>query len=302
MPKLAKAEQTLFQTMSETGATPVPLNSHRLLIMPLEDHLGDLLAKARAMTDLTLETAARAVGLPAARYAEIESTGQIPGSLDLAPLARMIELDPAKLQAIADGWVPAARDLARWPHLHQIVTEREGTSVNCYLVWDEATRAAALFDTGWNTVEVRRLVAAHGLRLETLFITHAHTDHVAALDEVVRHFPGVRVRRKLADGDGTAVGNLRVRVRATPGHASEGLTWIVDGWPGGAPAVAVVGDAIFAGSIGRGFQSWLLARAGVREQIFTLPPETLLCPGHGPVTTVAEELAHNPFFPSAPPA
>jgi len=60
--------------------------------------------------------------------------------------------------------------------------------------------------------------------------------------------------------------------------------------------VAIVGDAIFAGSIGRGHQSWELARHAVREQIFSLPPDTLLCPGHGPLTTVAEEKAHNPFF------
>lgn len=254
------------------------------------------------MSDVTLEAAAQAGGLPAADYAEIENSGRLPGSLALAALARVIGLDPAKLQAIADGWLPQPRDLVRWPHLHQIVTEDEGCTVNCYLVWDEATRVAALFDTGWDTTEVGRLIATHGLRLETLFITHAHTDHVAALDAVVSHFPGVRVRRKLADGAGASVGTLRVNVRPTPGHAAEGLTWIVEGWSGGAPAVAVVGDAIFAGSIGRGFQSWQLARDGVRQQIFTLPPDTLLCPGHGPVTTVAEELAHNPFFPSAPPA
>jgi len=57
-----------------------------------------------------------------------------------------------------------------------------------------------------------------------------------------------------------------------------------------------VGDAIFAGSIRRGNQSWDLAKQKVREQILTLPPETLICPGHGPLTTVAEEKAHNPFF------
>jgi glyoxylase-like metal-dependent hydrolase (beta-lactamase superfamily II) len=60
--------------------------------------------------------------------------------------------------------------------------------------------------------------------------------------------------------------------------------------------VAVVGDAIFAGSIGRGNTSWDLARQKVREQIFTLPDTTLICPGHGPLTTVGEEKENNPFF------
>lgn len=270
--------------------------------MPLEDHLGDILAKARAMTDVTLETAAQAAGLSPDAYESIEGTGQLPGPRDLTALARMLDLHPAKLRSIADGWQPAPRDLGRWRHLRQIVTCQEDTTVNSYLVWDEATRVAALFDTGWTTTDAQRLIAEHGLRLETLFITHSHTDHVAALDAWRRVCPGLRVRRQIADAEGAAVGTLRVSARPTPGHAADGLTWVVEGWPDGAPPVAMVGDAIFAGSIGRGFQSWLMARDGVRTQIFTLPPDTLLCPGHGPVTTVAEEREHNPYFPTVPPA
>ena len=92
------------------------------------------------------------------------------------------------------------------------------------------------------------------------------------------------------------VGGLRVTHRETPGHAEDGVTYLVGNWQDDAPHVAIVGDTIFAGSIGRGNQSWDLARSKIREQILTLPPETLLCPGHGPLTTVAEEKEHNPFF------
>jgi glyoxylase-like metal-dependent hydrolase (beta-lactamase superfamily II) len=59
--------------------------------------------------------------------------------------------------------------------------------------------------------------------------------------------------------------------------------------------VAIPVDAIFAGSMGRGNQSWELARQKVREQILTLPPETLLFPDHGSLTTPEEEREHNPF-------
>ncbi len=270
--------------------------------MPLEDHLGDLLAKARAMSGVALETAAQAVGLPAARYAELEESGRLSSVLDLTPLARLVGLDVEKLAALAAGWQPQPRELGRWRHLHQIVTEDDGDTVNCYLVGDEATGAAALFDTGWTTNEARRLLATHELRLETLFITHGHSDHIAALEEWVNWFPQLRVCRAPVSGEALRMGGLRVSARATPGHAADGLTYVIEGWPENAPAVAIVGDALFAGSIGRGFQSWSLARASVRQQIFTLPPDTLLCPGHGPVTTVAEELAHNPFFPTARPA
>jgi hydroxyacylglutathione hydrolase len=71
---------------------------------------------------------------------------------------------------------------------------------------------------------------------------------------------------------------------------------VVEGWPGDAPPAAMVGDTIFAGSMARGFVSPSMLRQEVRAQILSLPPQTLLCPGHGPVTTVAEELDHNPFF------
>jgi glyoxylase-like metal-dependent hydrolase (beta-lactamase superfamily II) len=74
------------------------------------------------------------------------------------------------------------------------------------------------------------------------------------------------------------------------------VTYLVGNWPGDTPPVAVVGDAIFAGSIGRGNQSWELARQKVREEILSLPAETLICPGHGPLTTVGEEKEYNPFF------
>ena len=92
------------------------------------------------------------------------------------------------------------------------------------------------------------------------------------------------------------LGNLRITNRETPGHAEDGMTYIIGNWPEDAPQVAIVGDAIFAGSMGRGNISWEIARQKVREQIFSLPAETLICPGHGPLTTVGEEIANNPFF------
>ena len=84
--------------------------------------------------------------------------------------------------------------------------------------------------------------------------------------------------------------------RLTPGHAGDGVTYVIENWQGDAPAVAVVGDAIFAGSMGKDFRTPELAQAKVREEILSLPEETLICPGHGPLTTVGEQRLHNPFF------
>jgi len=74
------------------------------------------------------------------------------------------------------------------------------------------------------------------------------------------------------------------------------VTYLIGNWPDDAPHVAVVGDALFAGSMGRVPGDAAAAREVIRRQILSLPPDTLLCPGHGPLTTVAEEREHNPFF------
>ena len=58
-------------------------------------------------------------------------------------------LHPGKLEAIANGWLPAEKDLSAWRELRCITTTAGGMAVNCYLVWDEVSREAALFDTGW---------------------------------------------------------------------------------------------------------------------------------------------------------
>ena len=273
--------------------------------MNLEDHLGDIIRKARAMSNVSAGAAARAAGLTEKELAALEESGQATKQLNLAALAGLVGLDPGKLEAIASGWLPSAKDLGVWRELRCITTTADGMAVNCCLVWDEVSREAALFDTGWEAGPVAELIAQEQLHLRHVFITHGHEDHVAALDDIRGKFPKVRLHSGAKDApvdqrnrlnDFIHLGSLRITHRDTPGHAEDGTTYIIGTWPDDAPHVAIVGDAIFAGSIGRGNQSWDLARQKAREQILTLPPETLLCPGHGPLTTVAEEKAHNPFF------
>ena len=107
---------------------------------------------------------------------------------------------------------------------------------------------------------------------------------------------GLIVMRSHRANDFIHLGSLRISNRETPGHAEEGVSYIIGTWPEDAPHVAIIGDTLFAGSIATGFQSWEVLKEKVRAQIFSLPNDTLLCPGHGPLTTVAEEKAHNPFF------
>jgi hydroxyacylglutathione hydrolase len=274
--------------------------------MNLEDHLGDIIKKGRRAANVSEAAAAKAAGLTEAELATLEESGKTAAKPNLAALATLIGLDAKKLQDIAQGWLPTEKDLTTWCELRCFSTEQEGTAVNNYLVWDEVSREAAEFDTGWNAQPTIAAIEENQLQLKHIFLTHTHDDHIAGLAGLREKFPKAHFHTNAKTAppqsrnranDFFHLGSLRITNRDTPGHAEDGVTYIVGTWPSDAPHVAIVGDAIFAGSIGTGFQSWDLAKQKIREQIFSLPPDTLICPGHGPLTTVAEEKAHNPFFP-----
>ncbi len=274
--------------------------------MTLEDHLGDIIRKARNAAGVAVPAAAEAAGLSEPELRAIEESGKWAGPRpNLATLAARLELHQKILEAIAEGWVPSRPDLGRWRELRPIATTRGGNTVNCYLVWDEVSREAALFDTGWEAGPVMQLVEENGLRLQHLFLTHLHEDHVAALTDLRAKFPKAHLhssspsappQHRNRANDFLHLGSLRITNRATPGHAEEGVIYVIGTWSEDAPHVAMVGDTLFAGSIATGFQSWEILKEKIRSQIFSLPDDTLLCPGHGPLTTVAEEKVHNPFF------
>jgi len=191
---------------------------------------------------------------------------------------------------------------------------------NSYLVVDEETRAAALIDPGDEGDRLVRAIRQSGARLEAVWLTHAHVDHVGGIAAVKRAFdvpvhlhpldlPLYRVsdrqaamfglefevppepERALADGETLRLGSLAFDVMHTPGHAP-GLC-VIHGH-----GVAFVGDLIFAGSIGRTDLPLAdpAAMAASLERACTLPGATVLYPGHGPPTTVDAERRSNPFL------
>ena len=271
----------------------------------LEDHAGDIIRKSREAAGISLEAAAQSARLSPGDLKALEASGVTDKTPDFAALGKLLGLNGDCVAAIVHGWEPPAVDLSVWRELRPIATEEDGNRVNCYLVWDEVTHEAALFDTGWKAEPILAITQANQLELKHLFLTHNHEDHVAAVDPIRARFPKVRLHtadkaapadQRLRANDFIHVGSLRITNRDTPGHSEDGVTYVIGGFPEDAPHVAVVGDAIFAGSMGRGFQSAKLLRQKVKEQVLSLPPETLLCPGHGPLTTVAQEQVHNPFF------
>lgn len=273
--------------------------------MILEDHPGDIIRKARLMTGTTPAVAAQAAHISEAVLAALEDSGQPPAKINLAALAQTVGLDPKKFQGIATGWLPAKTDLTRWRELRPFISSGEGLTVNSYLLWDAATREAALFDTGIEATPVLDCLTENHLQLRHIFITHSHWDHVEALPKFRAAWPKAQLHssspsapvvQRNQPGETVQLGALRITHRLTPGHADDGVTYLVNGWPGNASTAAIVGDTILAGSMCNGNGHWEIARQKIREEILTLPADTLLCPGHGPLTTVGQEIIQNPFF------
>jgi glyoxylase-like metal-dependent hydrolase (beta-lactamase superfamily II) len=235
----------------------------------------------------------------------LEKSGRASKPIHYSALAKLLGLDAAKLEGIANGWHPNPCDVSVWRELRVVTTRQDGITVNCFLIWDEVSREAALFDTGWEPEPVFRLVAENALSLKHLFLTHTHEDHIAAMGAIREKFARIHLhtdsknappQHRNRRNDFIQLGSLRITNRATPGHAQDGVIYVIGNWPEDAPHAAILGDTLFAGSMATGFVSWDGLRRSVREQIFSLPADTLLCPAHGPLTTVAEEKAHNPFF------
>ncbi len=219
----------------------------------------------------------------------------------LRAIAPALDLDPNALVDLAQGkYQPAP--LENFDGLAQFSTNYYGMLVNAYLVWDAGTKQATAFDTGADCNSMLKLANKQNLSIKMILLTHAHPDHVADLPRL-REETGAQIfaparesvpgAEKIDEGKHFHLGKLDIEARLTWGHSPGGMTFVVNGL---ARPVAIVGDSMFAGSMGGGTVSYHDAVQNNLEKILTLPDETIICPGHGPMTTVAEEKLHNPFF------
>jgi hydroxyacylglutathione hydrolase len=270
-----------------------------MMPIPLEDNFTDVLGKAQRGLNLSGSALAARAGVSLGELNAVRG-----GAVDVGvvvKLAGALGLGAEALVALARGaWRPG--DVAV-EGLGMFTTAFEDMTVNAYVAWDGKSGRAAAFDTGGSCDGMVEFVRARGLVVEVILLTHVHGDHVFDLDRLKAGTGAVawvsgreRLDGAEAFGDGKVwtVGGLRIEARRTSGHAVGGTTYVVGGL---ARPVAVVGDAIFAGSMGGGMVDYGEALRTNREGIFTLPDETILCPGHGPLSTVGEEKLHNPFFP-----
>lgn len=160
------------------------------------------------------------------------------------------------------------------------------------------------FDTGSDVTHLLTTAQANGLSVELILLTHSHGDHIFDLDRLkekigapayIGEAEPVEGAIPFAPGKEFTLGTLKIEIRLTWGHCQGGITYVVHGH---SRPLAIVGDALVAGSMGGGI-SYEAALLTNRKEIFTLSDETILCPGHGPLITVAEQKQTNPFFPEA---
>jgi glyoxylase-like metal-dependent hydrolase (beta-lactamase superfamily II) len=266
--------------------------------IPLEDNFNDILGKA--MRGLKLnphELAARTDVLPEQLQALTEGVFDEALARKVAPA---LGLHAGALVAVGKReYRPAPIEI---DGLLQFNTPFDDMTVNSYLIWDPATRKAAAFDTGSDCAGMLAAASERQLVITTILLTHTHGDHIFDLDRLrgksgaqafVSDREPVEGAEPFTPGATFRVGQLQIETRLTWGHAKGGITYVVNGL---ARPVAVVGDAIFAGSMGGGTISYQDALQTNLSQILTIADETILCPGHGPLTTVADERRHNPFF------
>jgi len=194
---------------------------------------------------------------------------------------------------------------------------------NCYVVYNDAG-ACWIVDAGFGPEPMLGFILEKGLTPEQIVLTHAHVDHIAGLGQVVQAYPGLPILIHEAElcfpidpmlnlsaalserivapeptdtfthGETLTLDGLDFQVRHTPGHSPGGVCLYQKDY-----RVALVGDTLFAGSIGRHdfpTSDGPALMQSIHEQLLTLPDDTRVLPGHGPETTIGQERQTNPFL------
>jgi len=176
---------------------------------------------------------------------------------------------------------------------------------NCYLVYDDETKAAFLIDPGSYDKKISASIAAKSLRVQNIINTHAHPDHTAGNDsfgyEVLMHendkvFPGSQRGnvRFLKDGDILKSGNIEFKVVHTPGHTPGSICLKLEG-----EGKVFTGDTLFREGIGRtdlpyGSEEDIFY--SINRRLIIMDSKTVILPGHGPHSTIAHERDNNPYL------
>lgn len=162
--------------------------------------------------------------------------------------------------------------------------------VNAWMICHEET--CLVFDAGFRSEDCLHLLGMISPKKVDLFVTHQHRDHIGGLSALQ---PRLKKHWQLSHGEKVNIGTLSITAIDLSGHALPSLGYLIHGL---IRPVCVVGDSLFAGSIGgcANPSSYQLALQMLWKHVMSLSPETILLPGHGPATTVEQERINNPFL------
>ncbi len=268
--------------------------------IPLEDNFTDVIGKAQRGYHLSDSALADKAGVAVADLAALKA-GEIREHA-IRSVAHALGLGGDALLAHARReWYP---DQPVFPRgFVMFNTAFEDMTVNSYLVWDARSRLAAAFDTGATAQAMLDAIATENLTLRYIFLSHTHDDHIADLDRLAATGAEVWASElEPADRPDAKVfhenahfhlGELAIKTLFTWGHSPGQTTYYVTGlaWP-----LAIVGDSLFASSMGGSIANYQMQLRNNKQKIFQLPQDTVLACGHGPLTTLKQEKQHNPFF------
>jgi hydroxyacylglutathione hydrolase len=269
--------------------------------IPLEDNFNDVINKTQRGLGISDDDLAKRAEVSLADLAAVKAGKPIDAVI--RRVARHLQLSPNALETLAHKrWYPEQPIFPRG--FAAFNSAYEDMTVNSYLVWDTRDRVAAAFDTGATSEPMLDLIHAEGLRLRYIFLTHTHEDHVADLARLAKETKAevwsselepapLEGAKTFKDNAHFHIATLAIKTLLTPGHSPGLTTYYVTGlsWP-----LAVVGDALFASSMGGSATHFNEQWRVNRKKLLSLPRDTVFACGHGPLTTLAQEKEHNPFF------
>ena len=272
----------------------------------LEDELGDVLEKALRRAGVTHELLAVEAQVPIGKILDAIDYRSDLTCAELRRVAATLKLNEVGLCALGSGKYPTpeigALPFCLWP-----LRMPHGIGfANAYLVAECGASHAILFDTGVG-IDAIGIAWPRSVRtLDAVFLTHVEAEHTGGLREILSRFgapaafipvgaaaPGGRA---MGDGARQTFGPLTVTAYATPGHAAAHNCYLVQalGAPNGG-SLLISGDLVFAGSVGGAYFSPRQLQTSLVRILAAIPANTVIAPGHGPLTTVENELRFNPF-------
>lgn len=272
--------------------------------LPLEDELGDVLEKALRRSALSEESVAERAGVGIGKLLDAIDYRSELNCAELRRIASVLRLNEVGLCALGAGKYPQP-EIGELPFHVWPLRMPHGIGVaNAYLVADQ-DGPALLFDTGAGIEALEAAWPTTVRQLSAVFLTHVEAEHAGGLCEVVTRFnaPAAFIPatasapcgRAMSDGESKRFGTLQVTAFSTPGHAAAHNCYFVEAIGTPRRALLISGDLVFAGSTGGAYFCPERLATSLRRMLGAVPAETVIAPGHGPLTTVENELRYNPF-------